>query len=57
MKKIKGYYQKVIKFSGQDLKLYSLDGVTWSSKQQELIVIEERQIQQQQSVINYFGPK
>lgn len=33
---------KTVKFSGKDLKLYSLDGNTWSSRKEELLTIKER---------------
>jgi hypothetical protein len=36
------YYEKTVSFGGQSLKLYSLDGVTWSSKKEELHQIQER---------------
>ena len=36
------YHEKTVSFGGQALKLYSLDGVTWSSKKEELHHIHER---------------
>lgn len=40
-KRIK-YLTKVVKFGGKDLTLYSIDGVTWSSKKNELLEIQDR---------------
>jgi len=37
------YMQKSVKFRGAQLTLYSLDGMTWSSRKQELTHILERQ--------------
>lgn len=36
------YMTKTIKFGSNTLKLYSLDGQTWSSRKEELEVIKER---------------
>lgn len=37
------YLTKTVKFAGQNLILYSLDGLTWSTKRAELQAIKERQ--------------
>lgn len=42
-KKRSKYLTKTVKFAGQSLVLYSLDGLTWSTKRQELQSIKERQ--------------
>lgn len=42
MSKKPKYHEKTVSFGGQPLKLYSLDGVTWSSKKEELHHIQER---------------
>lgn len=37
------YLTKVVKFGNKSLTLYSLDGLTWSSRRAELQAIKERQ--------------
>jgi len=41
VKKLK-YLTKTVKFGSNSLTLYSIDGLTWSSKKQELTVIKDR---------------
>ena len=36
------YQTKKVVFNGEELELYSLDGFTWSSRKDELPVIQER---------------
>ena len=42
-----GLLTKRVKFQGKDLILYSLDGVTWSSRSDELNMIHERHTNEQ----------
>lgn len=37
-----GVYHKSVSFGGKTMTLYSLDGLTWSSRKDELQVIEDR---------------
>ena len=41
-KKIK-YLTKSVSFAGKEITLYSLDGLTWSTRRSELLAIKERQ--------------
>ena len=41
-KKIR-YLSKTVAFAGKSLTLFSIDGLTWSSRKQELLEIKERQ--------------
>lgn len=41
-KKLK-YLSKTVRFQGKEISLYSIDGVTWSTRRQELSQIKERQ--------------
>lgn len=36
------YLTKTVKFGGKDLILYSLDGMTWSTRRMELMAVKER---------------
>lgn len=45
------YQTKIVRFGGKDHVLYSLDGITWSSRKEELTEIQERH----QDERTYFG--
>ncbi len=36
------YLSKTVPFGGKELKLFSIDGLTWSTRKDELLVIKER---------------
>jgi len=42
------YLSKTVRFGNNPLTLYSIDGVTWSSRKDELLLIKERQEQKRQ---------
>jgi len=44
------YLSKSVKFGSTDLTMYSLDGLTWSSQKDELLVLKERQESQRISL-------
>ena len=44
------YLSKSVKFGTKTLTMYSLDGLTWSSKRDELVIIKERQAAQKVSL-------
>lgn len=41
-KKKNKFLNKVIRFAGKDVTVYSLDGVTWSTRRNELVELQER---------------
>lgn len=53
-KKVK-YLSKTVKFAGKNMTLYSLDGMTWSSRKDELHQILERQDQERAAFNQMIG--
>lgn len=49
------YQSKTVTFGGRDFTLFSLDGVTWSSRKDELQVIQERHDSQRVTLAQIRG--
>ncbi len=47
------FITKKVKFGKQDLMLFSLDGVTWSTRKDELLIIKERHEAERNNLLKF----